>query len=74
MITKSLQIAIVAIALVSVVVSLATTVDAYAKEKTKEGNTGQCYKLQRELDLGGSKQDCKDTFSYGNKHNQPPLP
>lgn len=43
-------------------------------DKPHKGSNGQCIKINRELDLGGSKEDCRDSFT-GKGHNDPdPLP
>jgi hypothetical protein len=42
--------------------------DPHPEDHTKSGNNGQCWKLQKELDLGGTKQDCHDSFT-GKDHN-----
>ena len=58
-----------ALAAVMVVATTSQSVMADRNNHPHEGNTGQCIKINRELNLGGSKEDCRDTFSG---HNPPP--
>lgn len=55
-------------------VIVTTPVFADRNNKPHNGNTGQCIKINRELDLGGSKQDCRDSFTGKDHNNPPPLP
>ena len=66
-----------AVATISIVmIGSITIIDVIADrdDHQKKGNNGGCWKLQKELDLGGTKEDCHDTFT-GKDHNDPdPLP
>ena len=55
---------------------MALTMDALADrdDHPKKGNNGQCWKLQKELDLGGTKEECHDSFTGKDHNDDEPLP
>lgn len=61
-------------ALIISTVTIPGILSANRDDKPHKGSMGQCLKINRELDLGGSKEDCRDSFT-GKGHNDPdPLP
>ena len=74
--TKLVMIGIIGVSFLSLVVTNSAIADPHPEDHQKEGNNGQCWKLQNELDLGGSKDDCRESFT-GKDHNDDdgePLP
>jgi hypothetical protein len=43
--------------------------DPHPEDHVKEGNNGQCWKLQKELNLGGTKDECRDSFTGKDHHD-----
>ena len=67
----------IAVSSISILMISAITVDVIADrdDHQKKGSNGQCWKQQKELDLGGTKEDCHESFT-GKDHDEPdePLP
>jgi hypothetical protein len=49
--------------------SVPVIADPHPEDHVKEGNNGQCWKLQKELNLGGTKEDCRDSFTGKDHHD-----
>jgi hypothetical protein len=62
-------ISIASLALPLVSLTWIVLADPHPEDHVKEGNNGQCWKLQKELNLGGTKDECRDSFTGKHHHD-----